>query len=141
MDWLFQSQSEAVAKATSPRVRAWHCLTYAAPFVPILYLMGLSGGIIACVAWLWLSHFIIDSYVPLFLWAKHIRKFPGLANQEPDDESLLPPAVEGMAEEQRQEAAFADLFHNPVSAIILITVDQIFHLICLWPIIGLALWK
>jgi hypothetical protein len=61
------------------------------------------------VTLLWVSHFIIDSYVITLLWAKHIRK------------SIAFNA--GITDEQ----AFAYMFSTPVGSILNITIDQLQH--------------
>ena len=85
-DWLFQSQKEALTKATNHWVRARHCLVYTALYVPLLLVLRLRMGIFGdlhladmgnfwwCLGILWLSHFIIDTYWPVMMWAKYLRR-------------------------------------------------------------------
>lgn len=77
VDWVFQSHSEAMVKHNNPKVRAKHCAIYTLGFLPLFYLFGFEW-------WEWLiganvlfwSHFVEDTYVPVFLWAKYIRRPP-----------------------------------------------------------------
>lgn len=92
-DWLFQSQKEALAKAKNHLVRARHCLVYTLLFVPLLLLLrvrihesvfdyGPNAELVlgyqfwASLAILWFSHFVIDTYIPVMLWAKYLRRAP-----------------------------------------------------------------
>lgn len=77
IDWVFQSHAEAMAKHNDPLIRAIHCLIYTTPFVPFMWWCGLRWYwtlIFAIV--LFLSHFVEDTYIPVLLWAKYIRRVP-----------------------------------------------------------------
>lgn len=79
IDWVFQSHSEAMVKHNTPGVRAKHCLIYTSPFLPLLWWLGCRPYEIAVSALvLFISHFIEDTYAPVYWWAKHIRKVPGM---------------------------------------------------------------
>lgn len=76
-DWVFQSHREAMAKATDPWVRARHCLVYAVLFGPLFGLVGFHDlWALFALALLFCSHFVIDTYIPVMLWAKHLRRDP-----------------------------------------------------------------
>lgn len=82
-DWVFQSHKEAMAKTKSYPVLMWHCIKYATMFVPAFLWLGWRwDSMYMAVAWstLYLSHYVIDSYVPVMLWAKHLRKAPQFAD-------------------------------------------------------------
>ena len=111
IDWLGQSQKDAIAKSTNWRIRFDHCFYYALWFVLLglafnfhLLPMCLSFGI------LFISHFIIDTYIPTYLWVKYVRQ-PAI------------PTWDFTIEKFKEYAA------TPIGSIITITVDQIFHLI------------
>lgn len=122
VDFVFQSQEEASNKAFSAIFRAKHCAIYS-------FLMGLCIAI-TCVlvpgfsikAWelavcfilLFATHYFIDSYKPIYWWAKYIRRIPEIRNAE-----------NGMQ-------AFKELWSKPVYPILFIAVDQILHLSVLW---------
>lgn len=77
IDWIFQSHAEAMVKHNNPKVRAKHCLIYTSPFVLFLWWCGLSPAMIGLAAFiLFFSHFIEDTYWPVFLWVKYVRKPP-----------------------------------------------------------------
>lgn len=111
VDWLFQSHSEAMQKHNHNFIRAKHCLIYTLGFLPVFLLLSLPLGItvILCNI-LFLSHFIEDTYMPVYLWAKYIRKPPEIKDG----------TVEG----------FNDFINNTVlGKILMIAVDQIIHLL------------
>ena len=61
-DYIFQTDAIAARKLTDARVRAWHCLTYCAAFVPflLLYAVPLSHAA-PFLLWLYATHFVTDS--------------------------------------------------------------------------------
>lgn len=121
-DWIFQSHAEAMAKSSDAKVRAKHCLVYTG----IITLILIAGfhifnvvELLAYAAILWLSHFIEDSYMPVFLWAKYIRKAP----------EFSVPSVEGTHFSDLDR--FKEFASTPLGKILLIVVDQIIHIIYL----------
>ena len=42
VDWIFQSNKDAMAKHNNPLIRAKHCLIYTVGFIPIMLLMKLE---------------------------------------------------------------------------------------------------
>lgn len=168
-DWLFQSQKEALAKAKDHLVRARHCTVYTMLFVPLLLLLRvrihndifgsgdnpelvLGWQFWACLAILWVSHFIIDTYWPVMMWAKYLRRAPQFKDVV-KPVCLTPEQVEGLKSGKgivvgrgwsdkeidritykSDEDAFKAFFGTPVGAILCITMDQLFHLWCLWPV-------
>lgn len=120
-DWLFQTQFEAINKSKSRRVRARHCTIYTLFFVPVLAMLTTTFvSFLACIVILWGSHYVIDTYVPVLLWARYLRKIARL--QKADEEEEL-------------GEAFVSLWKEPVYPILFIAVDQIFHLMFLWPVV------
>lgn len=121
MDWVFQSDWEARNKTKHHGIRALHCTTYALGFLPALvwileipeWKIGISLG------YLFVTHFIIDTYIPTYLWAKHISRNPDV--------------VEGGIK------AFRAQFQTPRGFVVYVTVDQIFHLSALWGLIWFLL--
>ena len=110
VDWLFQSQSAAIDKSTDSMVRANHCIDYALAFIILLTICSFSSiAVWASALVLFVSHFIIDTYIPTYWWVKYTRK---------------PLPVEQFTIEKFKEYAA-----TPIGAIITITVDQIFHLV------------
>lgn len=122
-DWLFQSHFEATNKHKNAKVRAWHCLIYTIAFIPILLVMDVSvTAMIISLFILFISHFFIDTYIPVYLWAKYLRKAPPLQKENLGNKTEM--------------QAFAEMWSNPVYPILFIAVDQILHLTFLWPVIA-----
>lgn len=81
VDWIFQSHAEAMVKHNNPKIRAKHCAIYTLGFLPLLglffYLNFLTlGELIASILILFISHFCEDTYIPVFYWARYIRRPP-----------------------------------------------------------------
>lgn len=80
VDWGFQSHKEAMAKHNHAWVRARHCLIYTLGFLPILFFLHATPLIIlASTQILFWSHFFEDTYFPVFLWVKYVRRPPQMA--------------------------------------------------------------
>src|ERR1017187_7628830 len=77
VDWIFQSHAEAMVKHNNPKIRAKHCAIYTLGFLPLFYLFGFTWQewLIGVNVLFW-SHFVEDTYLPVFLWAKYIRRPP-----------------------------------------------------------------
>lgn len=152
-DWLYQSHSEAMLKAKDARVRFFHCIKYTLPFAPVLWWMGLgSMTLVMSLAVLFLSHFVIDTYIPVMLWAKYLRRDPKFANVVPPvtisaeqwavmmkdgipvrtawKDNVIDMPITYENDGQVLEAMFA----TPVGAILCITMDQFFHICFLLPV-------
>lgn len=119
VDWVFQTHDEAMKKSTSWLWRARHCLVYTVGFLPLLWLLGMSPVrvVLGCLV-LFVSHFVEDTYLPVFWWAKHIRRMP----------------------EVRQDGidGFKSQFRTPLGVVLFISIDQIIHLCFLWVLVALA---
>lgn len=115
VDWIFQTHSEAMVKHNNAKIRAKHCLIYTTGFIPLMYML-------AFTPWEWFislnilfwSHFAEDTYIPVFLWAKHIRKPPEM-EFDPQNGFLL-------------------FIGTPLGKILMIVIDQIIHLCFLVPL-------
>lgn len=121
VDWIFQSHTEAMAKHANAKIRAKHCAIYTAGFVPMLgfflYLRELTiFEFLASLTILFVSHFCEDTYYPVFLWAKHIRKPSEMACED-------------------QKEGFKRFIETPIGKILMITIDQIIHITFLLPIV------
>ena len=114
-DWVFQTHNEAVAKSKDAFVRAAHCTHYTLLMAPSIWLVcrDLTWSYHAIsLTTLWVSHFIGDSYFLVYLWIKHIRNIPP-ESQNPKE---------------------------PLTLILAIVVDQLWHLLFLWVPISFAVW-
>lgn len=136
VDWIFQSHAEAMVKHNNPKIRAKHCLIYTIGFVPLFCFCGFSvlEWMIATNILFW-SHFTEDTYVPVYLWAKYIRRPPEMT--EPRKQvgvdgyvSILPPDP---------KAGFVDFIQTAMGKILMIAIDQIIHLAFLFPIAWMIL--
>jgi len=136
VDWIFQSHSEAMVKHNNPKIRAKHCLIYTLGFVPLLALVGFSfyEWLIALNILFW-SHFCEDTYLPVYYWAKWIRRPPEMTQPRKRTEvdgyvTILPPDP---------KAGFVEFVQTPLGKILMIAIDQIIHLAFLFPIAWMIL--
>lgn len=140
VDWIFQSHSEAMVKHNHPWIRAKHCLIYTVGFVPLLYFFRYNfwEWLIALNILFW-SHFAEDTYVPVYLWAKYIRRPPEMT--EPWKETYLRSdghtAIRVHPPDPKK--GFADFVQTSLGKILMIVIDQIIHLAFLFPLIWMAL--
>jgi hypothetical protein len=136
VDWIFQSHAEAMVKHNNPKVRAKHCLIYTIGFLPLFYFFGFTW-------WEWLvgvnvlfwSHFCEDTYLPVFFWAKWIRRPPEMS--EPIKSTGVDGYVTVLPPDPHK--GFVQFIQTPLGKILMIAIDQIIHLVFLWPIVYLAL--
>ena len=136
VDWVFQSHAEAMVKHNNPKVRAKHCAIYTAGFIPLMWVLGFNfwDWVIGLNILFW-SHFAEDTYIPVYLWAKFIRKPPEMSDvrKEPGPDGyvfVLPPDP---------KKGFGEFVQTPLGKILMIAIDQIVHLAFLWPLVYLAM--
>ena len=133
-DWVYQSHEEAVNKSLNPKIRTWHCVKYTVPFLPLLWVFGLSYvQLYVSAVILFVTHFFIDSYVPVVFWARYLRRAPELI-QDIGRKSTLPPDLIMVVNRAAIKKNMRDMFNTPLGAVLLITMDQFFHICCLLPI-------
>ena len=118
-DWIPQTHREAVTKSKDWRVRAKHVTVYTAlmmvPFTLILWHHRANTFFIyyhISFVVTWVTHFIGDSYVITFAWVKYIRQIP---------EELRTPK-------------------DPLTLILVIVIDQLWHIAWLCVPVALAVW-
>ncbi len=165
-DWLFQTHKEALAKSENHLIRARHCLVYTAMYLPLLLLLRirmdywgpqlvLGWQFYASLAILFFTHFGIDTYWPVMMWAKYLRRAPQFKDvvkpltftkQQWDDVisgkvKMVASPPKGWSDKEvdritypSDKEAFRAFFMTPIGAILCITMDQMFHLACLWPV-------
>lgn len=164
VDWIFQSHDEAMVKHNNPKVRAKHCLIYTLGFIPLLFLMHMSWPLIAIsLNILFWSHFVEDTYIPVFLWAKYIRRPPQMVDKglekihDEAEKSLfihykyMDPWKDGEFQKTKNLAAtsalamkvlakdgFVQFIDTTLGKILMIAVDQIIHALFLIPVVILA---
>lgn len=136
-DWIFQSHAEAMVKHNNWKVRAKHCLIYTLGFTPLFLFchFSLLEWFVALNLLFW-SHFAEDTYLPVYLWAKYIRRPPEMT--EPRKSvgvdgyvSVLPPDP---------KAGFVEFVQTPLGKILMIAIDQIIHIAFLFPIAWMILF-
>jgi hypothetical protein len=130
-DFILQSHSEAMVKHNNWRIRSKHCAIYTASFIPILWLahFSLVEWLIALNVLFW-SHHLEDTYYPVFLWAKYIRRPPEMT--EPRKQVGIDGYVIVLPPDPK--AGFIDFVQTPLGKILMIAIDQIIHLAFLFPI-------
>lgn len=134
-DWVFQSHDEAMKKPTHHLIRARHCALYAILFLPVLITLNLTLLQVAAAAFLlFVSHFIEDTYYPILLWAKHIRRPPEFRGVG----SLVFDPATGETRRYTEREAFITFVSTPLGKILLITMDQLVHIAFLLPIAVMA---
>ena len=131
VDWIFQSHAEAMVKHNNPKIRAKHCLIYTAGFIPFMALFHFSWfeWLLALNILFW-SHFGEDTYVPVYLWAKYIRKPPEMT--QPRKVPNLDGYVEVTPPDPKE--GFKEFIQTPMGKILMIAIDQIIHICFLIPI-------
>jgi hypothetical protein len=116
VDWGFQSHDEALLKHNTSSIRAKHCVIYTVGFYVLLILLGCSfWQWISISAILFITHFIEDTYYLPYLWAKYIRQPREMLF---DDNKI----------------GFEDFIKTPFGHLLIITIDQIIHVVCLVPV-------
>lgn len=131
VDWIFQSHSEAMVKHNNPKIRAKHCAIYTLGFVPIMLLFNFDWiEFLFGLNLLFWSHFVEDTYLPVYLWAKYIRKPPEMT--EPRKQSGVDGYVQVLPPDPK--AGFVEFVQTPMGKILMIAVDQIIHIAFLFPI-------
>jgi hypothetical protein len=140
VDWIFQSHAEAMVKHNNPKIRAKHCLIYTLGFVPLIYFLHFSllEWVVGLNILFW-SHFVEDTYMPVYLWAKYIRRPP----------EMIEPWKETVTREDGSKAVkvhppdpkrgFIEFVQTPLGKILMIAIDQIIHLSFLFPLVWMAL--
>ena len=136
VDWLFQSHESAMNKCCNSKIRSKHCLLYSFGFIPLMLLFNFSAiEFIIGFLTLFISHFIIDSYVPIYLWARYIRK-----PQQMNNNNNRCYGVRDMEKTNGYYMSnFFDFAQTNLGLILCIVVDQIFHIVFLIPLVWMAL--
>jgi hypothetical protein len=141
VDWLTQSHGDAMKKSKDWVTRAKHCFIYTMPFYAVFYFINVPVSIAwICFLILFFSHFLEDTYIPVYLWAKYIRnprhavfgdlgmavnndihKLTGIYDENGDLTVKSERTIKNIHD-------FAGWMATPLGAILGITVDQIIHL-------------
>lgn len=100
-DWMLQNNWMAMNKTKVIWVRALHCLIYSACFFWLPFWW---------IAYIFVTHFIIDSYKPLYWFRRLKGDFKNM------DE-------------------FIESFNTPAGFYVNVTLDQIFHILTFLPLV------
>lgn len=124
VDFVFQTHYEAMNKHDHAWIRARHCLIYTVGFIPaLLYLHHLAAlswlEVLISTQILFWSHFGEDTYYPVVLWAKYIRRPP----------EMLSPDM---------RIGFIKWIDSTLGKLLMIIVDQIIHFAFLIPIVWMV---
>lgn len=139
VDFGLQTHAEAMAKHNNAKVRARHCAIYTVGFIPLMYILHFTPlkYLIGLNVLFW-SHFIEDTYLPVLLWAKYIRKPPEMV--EPWKETYL--RVDGSyairVHPPDPKRGFLEFVNTTLGKILMIAIDQIIHLAFLFVLVWLA---
>jgi hypothetical protein len=144
VDWIFQTHAEAMAKHNNAKVRARHCAIYTAGFVPLLLFFIWAGalsplGFGICLLILFVSHFVEDTYIPVYLWAKWIRRPPQMTKLRDIPVGVTESGDTIYEEGPNPQIGFVEFIDTTLGKILMIAVDQIIHLAFLLPIVWLVL--
>lgn len=136
VDWIFQSHAEAMVKHNNPKIRAKHCAIYTLGFLPLFYFFNFTWleWLIGVNVLFW-SHFYLDTYHGVYLWAKYIRRPPEMI------EPVKTIGLDGYVFVTPPDAykGFVQFVQTPLGKILMIAIDQISHLSFLWVIVYFAM--
>jgi len=119
VDWIFQSHETAMAKSHNKLKLMTHCFVYTLGFIPVFLILKLPLlEILWLSVFLFLTHYIEDTYIPIMLWAKYIRKPPEFTNTN-------------LTNDKDKFIAWVTNPTNSLGKILMIAIDQIIHLGCL----------
>jgi hypothetical protein len=169
VDWVFQTHDEAMAKHNNAVVRARHCAIYTLPFIPLMAWLGFElWELIVGALTLFVSHFVEDTYLPVYVWAKWIRRPPEMRPETKyrllrneletvdkylseinDNTSVERFGLEVRRKELQEEIrnfgefdakpGFIKFVDSALGKILMITIDQLVHLSFLWVLVYFAL--
>lgn len=140
VDVIFQNHAEAMVKHNNPKVRAKHCLIYTLGFVPLMWYFDFTF-------WEWMvglntlfwSHFCEDTYIPVYLWAKYIRRPPEMVEPWKETYTREDGSKAVRVHPPDPKRGFGEWIQGPLGKILMIWVDQIVHWIFLVPIAIIAM--
>lgn len=140
VDVIFQNHAEAMVKHNNAKVRAKHCLIYTAGFVPFMWYCHFTF-------WEWMiglnilfwSHFFEDTYYPVYLWAKYIRKPPEMTEPWKETYTRVDGSTAVKVHPPDPKRGFVEWIQTTLGKMLMIWVDQIVHWSFLVPIAYIAM--
>lgn len=140
VDWIFQSHSEAMIKHNHPWIRAKHCFIYTVGFIPFMYVCSFTFiEWVAAINILFWSHFVEDTYLPVYLWAKYIRRPTEMTEPWKENYIRTDGSIAFKVHAPDPKHGFGEFVQTPIGKILMITIDQIIHLTFLFPLVWMAL--
>lgn len=140
VDWILQTHAEAMAKHNNWKIRARHCIIYTLGFVPMFIILGFSfWKFVVVLNILFWSHFVEDTYIPVYLWAKYIRRPPEMTDPWKETYTRIDGSKAIKVHLPDPKRGFIEFIQTTLGKILMIAVDQIIHLAFLLPIAWLAL--
>ena len=117
-DWVFQTHREASQKASNGVVRSIHCFIYSLLMLPLLWVLLDTPTLPLIWVLLFISHWFIDTYEPVWWWLKYIRRYP-----------------------EAPSSTYSEILNkDPLVLILSIVVDQLLHLgVLLYIAVGVVL--
>ncbi len=141
VDWGFQSHNEAMQKATNKLVRARHCVVYTMGLLPLVIFLfagkGDSEAICFSLFLLWVSHFLIDTYIPVYVWALYFRKPPEMMEY---GKAVALNETGGTRLAETELEKFKGFAKTPLGLFLVIAMDQAWHILFLVPVASLAVF-
>lgn len=139
VDWIFQSHSEAMIKHNHPWIRAKHCAIYTIGFVPLMCFLNYSfWEWFAAINILFWSHFYLDTYHGVFLWAKYIRRPPEMTEPWKETYTRADGEIAIRVHPPDAKHGFGEWVQTTMGKILMIAIDQIIHLAFLFPLVWMA---
>lgn len=132
VDWGLQTDSEASNKALKWKVRARHCTVYTVGVTLCLWATHPPWSTLfwsACT--LWVSHFLIDTYLPVYLWVKYLRKPAELTR---GGYAMLRDSPGTLILAQDELHRFKAFANTPLGILLVVAVDQAWHTCFLIPV-------
>lgn len=126
-DWIPQTEKMAESKGHNFWILSLHCAIYTLLFIPIFCLYNLSfAGTITVSIILFTSHFVGDTYLPVYFWLRYIRKMTFSHKYR-----ILQPSEVF----EKHEKLSTSLLFRPS---LILVIDQLWHLTFLWAIVFLT---
>lgn len=122
VDFLCQTEKTALAKSKNIFSLLDHSWKYAALVAVLANITNCNSVQVVLMFFvLFISHIIIDSYYPSLFWFKYVRQMEILQGKKIKDCG---------------EILSKNIKENPITAVLFIIVDQIFHLIVLMALLA-----
>jgi hypothetical protein len=140
VDVIFQNHAEAMVKHNNAKVRAKHCLIYTIGFIPFMWICQFTfwEWVIGLNILFW-SHFFEDTYLPVYLWAKYIRKPPEMTEPWKETYTRVDGSQAFRVHPPDPKRGFVEWIQTTLGKMLMIWVDQIVHWVFLVPIAYMAL--